>query len=295
MPRLPSRARFAGSLSASRDLLRQPVDDRLRRAGGRDEAVPGQHLVLRNAELDHRRHVGQTCKARAARHRQEPHLAGLRKRQRVRQAGEHRRDMPGHEIGHRRRAAAIRHMDHVEARELEEIRHRQMRGVADAARAVGQRARLLFDMGDELGIGLHRHVGVDAEHERIAADHRDRREILHRVVALRADRRADRHLRRVRHQQRVAVGRRTRDAFGGEPAARTDPVLDHERLAETVAQRLPDDARDAVGRAARREADDDFHRPVRPVLRGGGAGCSEGRECGEAESEDRIAHDGPYE
>ena len=68
-------------------------------------------------------------------------------------------------------------------------------------------------------------------------------------------------------QKRVAVRRRSHDRLGADIAAGARPVLDDEWLPEPLRQPLTDQARDDVGRAAGRKADDDAHRPRRIGLR----------------------------
>src|SRR5262249_40902840 len=57
-------------------------------------------------------------------------------------------------------------------------------------------------------------------------------------------------VRRGDHEQRVAVGGSARDRLQCEIAAGARPVVDDHRLAEPLRQRLADQARDDVGRAA---------------------------------------------
>ena len=65
--------------------------------------------------------------------------------------------------------------------------------------------------------------------------HRDRLEVLHRVVGdLLVERRIDRHRGARRHQQRVAVGRGLGDRVDPDLLAGAGPVLDHERLADPL-------------------------------------------------------------
>ena len=155
---------------------------------------------------------------------------------------------------------------HVEIGALEEQRHRKLRHAAEPARSVAQLARLRAHIGDEFGDGLHRQLAVHHQHERIGPEHADRRQVLDRVIGHLGHGRQDHDLRLHAPQQRVAVGGRARDAFDRDRAAGAGAVLDHELLAEHVAEALRDDARHAVGVAAGRERHDDLHRPVRPVL-----------------------------
>src|SRR5262249_7853516 len=60
-----------------------------------------------------------------------------------------------------------------------------------------------------------------------------------------------------------------------ERAAGARPVLDHHGLAELFLQRLRDDAADDVGAAAGSERNDHAERPLRPLLRRGGARAEE--------------------
>ena len=69
------------------------------------------------------------------------------------------------------------------------------------------------------------------------------------------------------HQQRVAVSRRARDRLQGEIAAATRPVVDDQRLAEPLRQRLTNEPRNDVGRAAGGNEDDQSNWPRRIGLR----------------------------
>ncbi len=69
------------------------------------------------------------------------------------------------------------------------------------------------------------------------------------------------------HQQRVAVGGRTRDRLGADVVSGAGPVLDHERLTEAFRQPLADQARPEVDRSARGDGHDDAHGPRRIGLR----------------------------
>src|SRR5262249_16524936 len=60
---------------------------------------------------------------------------------------------------------------------------------------------------------------------------------------------------------RMAVRGRTRDRLGGDVARSARSVLNDEWLAKALRQPLTDQAREDVGRAAGRNADNDAHRP----------------------------------
>jgi hypothetical protein len=70
----------------------------------------------------------------------------------------------------------------------------------------------------------------------------------------------------------------THDGLGADIAAATRPVVDNKLLAEPLRQPLSHQAREDVGRAARRERHDDAHRPRRIGLRKSEA--RDGRERG---------------
>ena len=64
-------------------------------------------------------------------------------------------------------------------------------------------------------------------------------------------------------QERVAVGRRARDRGGADVARCARAVLDQHRLSQGALQMLGDDARQDVGRSARRERHDQRDRSLR--------------------------------
>ena len=88
----------------------------------------------------------------------------------------------------------------------------------------------------------------------IADDARDRRDVADEIeIELVVERRVDR-VRRADQEERVAIRGRTHDRLGGDIAAGARPVLDDELLAEPLRQPLTHQARDDVGRAARRRS-----------------------------------------
>ena len=98
---------------------------------------------------------------------------------------------------------------------------------------------------------------------RRAADHRDRREVLDRVVGKLAHRRIGAVRADVADHQRVAVGRGARGGERCDDAAAAALVLDDDRLAEHLAQPLGDGARDEIDAAARLHRRDDLDRLAR--------------------------------
>ena len=139
---------------------------------------------------------------------------------------------------------------------------------ADAAGAIRQFSRIGFGIGDELLHRIHRQLRIDDEEERRAGDHSQRHKIRRRIVgqAL-VHRDVDRHRRRRRHQQRVAVGRRLRDRGRADHGAGARLVLHDDRLAEPLLEFLGDDARQDLGAAAGRVRHDQRDRPRRIFVR----------------------------
>ena len=108
-------------------------------------------------------------------------------------------------------------------------------------------------------------------------DQADGGEILDRIEL---EIRIKRHARRQRHlmdHERVAVGRGTGAARGADHAAGAADVFDHDRLAERLLHAVLQDARDRVGRAARRERHQQRDGTVGIGLRRSGAGCQKTR------------------
>ena len=113
----------------------------------------------------------------------------------------------------------------------------------------------------ELGLRVDHHQAVEIAHRR------DRHEVLGHVERKLV---VERHRARDaagHQQQRVAVGRRGEDGAAGDDAARPRHVLDHEALAELVAEPLRDDAGGDVADPGGAERQHQAHRPFRIFLR----------------------------
>src|SRR5262249_59415726 len=93
---------------------------------------------------------------------------------RWRQTDEHHLYLSCHEIGHRRRATAIRHMDHVDPGHHFEQFAGDMDRRADAARSVADLAGIGLHIADELGNGLRRERWIYLHDKGVADDARDR-------------------------------------------------------------------------------------------------------------------------
>jgi hypothetical protein len=144
----------------------------------------------------------------------------------------------------------------------------QMVGRAGPARSERQLAGIGLGVCDQFRHGFHRQRRIDDQHERALRHERERNEIGHRIVGqvlVQCD--VDRHRRRCRHQERVAVGRGFRVRVRADRGTGTRLVLDHERFAEARLELLADEARQDLGGAARGERHDDGDRPRRVILR----------------------------
>jgi hypothetical protein len=175
-------------------------------------------------------------------------------------------------------AAAIAHIGHFEPGALEKQRHQEIAGAArPAAAGIGELLLLRLHVGDEFRNGLRRQLRVYDQDLRRYAEQADGREVLHRVVADLGDRGKNRDDRGARPQQGGAVGRRARDRLGGDQAVAADPVLDHELLAECLAQARGGEPPHDVDIAPGREWHQHLHRPLRPALcEGDGGGPDQG-------------------
>ena len=78
-------------------------------------------------------------------------------------------------------------------------------------------------------------------------------------------------------QKRVTIGRLGQYVARRHDAAGAEPVLDHDRLLERLAELVGDEARRNVGRAAGAKSD---HQPDRPARIGVGRGCRCGAQAG---------------
>jgi hypothetical protein len=102
-----------------------------------------------------------------------------------------------------------------------------------------------------------RRLCVHHHHQRKRRDHVERDERFGRVIwQVRIDRRRDRHCACRGDHDGVAIGGLMRDVFGGEPATRAGPVLDHHFDAAVFLDLLDHQPREQIVAAARRKADD---------------------------------------
>ena len=160
-------------------------------------------------------------------------------RQRRRQVVEHEEDVAAEQVVHGGRRAAVGHMVELDAGHGLEQGGRQVRGGADALRAVGNAAGIGLGLLDQLLHRRHAELGADDQHVGRAAEDRDRLEPGRVVVELLVERLVDRQRGRRRGQQRVAVGRSAREGLGAHIAGRSGPVLDDTGCFQTLLSASP--------------------------------------------------------
>jgi len=137
-------------------------------------------------------------------------------------------------------------------------------------RSIRELAGFLLGELDEVGHRFHRQVRIDQHQERRIRRQHDRREILRRIVgqAL-VERDVDRECRAGAEHDRVAVGRRLGDRVRPDHRAGAGPVLDHDRLAETLRQPRRQRARQHIEPAAGGVGNHQRDRPAGIVLGSG--------------------------
>jgi hypothetical protein len=114
--------------------------------------------------------------------------------------------------------AAIGHVLHVDAGHHLEQLARHMGPGSAATRGHVDLARISFGVGDELGNGLGRNQCIHDHDTGLAADARDRRDVAKEIVIeLIVERRVD-YVWCTDEEERVAVGGRAHDGFGGDIA-----------------------------------------------------------------------------
>ena len=118
-----------------------------------------------------------------------------------------------------------------------------------------------FGVGRKFRERVGRHAAVHNKKERHHADGSDRLEIREGIERqVRKQEGIDGDVAGAGEAERVAVGRRARDGFHGDVAARPGAVVDHHRLAASVRDMGAEDPGCDVGDAARRGRDDDLDR-----------------------------------
>ena len=158
-------------------------DDLRRRARRRHEPEPRVHLVTLDAQLVQRWHVRQERRALEARDAERLHLAVLDLADHRRRVEEPHRHFAGHHGEHALRRALVGDVDEIGPGHLAEQHPRQVVAGAAATRRERELAWLRFRFGDHVRRPRSGAARRDDHHVRHAADERDRREVLRRVVA----------------------------------------------------------------------------------------------------------------
>ena len=142
-----------------------------------------------------------------------------------------------------------------------------MNGRAATGRRHIERARVRPGVGNELGDASDRHGRMhlhDVRHPRKA---HDRCDIADEVVRKLLIERGIDGVHRADEQKRIAIRRRTNHRIGDDVGAAARLVFDDELLAEQFGKPLPENPRQDIGRAARRERHDPAHRSRRIGIR----------------------------
>ncbi|KAG1085379.1 hypothetical protein G6F40_014215 [Rhizopus arrhizus] len=100
------------------DGLVQAIDHSRRRVGGRVDGLPAADVEAGDACLLHRRHIGHDLGPLGRRDRQRAHLAALHIRQRHQRRFERARNLAADQVLDGGRAAAVRHVGQMGARQL---------------------------------------------------------------------------------------------------------------------------------------------------------------------------------
>ncbi len=160
--------------------------------------------------------------------------------------------------------------------------------MAGAAGAGMRHPRLVgLHPGRELGLRVRGERLSRRQHQRIVVDHPDRREILLGVERQRLVERDVGRKLQIGDVERVAVGRRARDALACDVCAAAADVLDDEVLAELGGEFRRKLARHQVGRPAGRVGHDDGDGPRRIGLRLRGRGAEQHRQ---SDGENCLCH-----
>ena len=172
-----------GQLEDAHEFRVEPVDDRLRRPAGDEQAVPRRHLGGGIAGLGDRRHVRQFGRALRRRHGERLELAGLDLRHRRRRRVEHHL-RPGRRGGRRAPGCEPLYGTWIvfdAGGQVERFAGDVLRA-ADAGRCVLEHAGLRLRQRDQVLHVLRRHLVADDEHVGHDDDEPDRLQVLQRIV-----------------------------------------------------------------------------------------------------------------
>ncbi|MNC84447.1 hypothetical protein D3C83_00020 [compost metagenome] len=225
------------------------------------ELEPGQ------AGIGSRRQVRKRGRALQAADGEGAQTARLDHARRLRDVGEGDLDFPAHHRGERRAAAL--EMDRHDGGTAEHVEQLagDVRVGADARGAVVEPSRARLGEIEQLLHRAHRDRRMHRDRHRDLGQQRNRREILHGIVAgaLVEDRAGDERDRV--HEQRVAVGCAAHGDARADLARGAAAVVDDDLLSEQSRELVGDRARVEVRAAARRERHDHAYRLGRVGLR----------------------------
>ena len=264
----------------------------LGRLRGRVDREPARPFDTGEARFDEGRHVGLQRAAGGTGGREQADPPRPRQLDLVDQGIDAGGDLVAHHCVHQGAAAVVGHVDEIDAgvpgdHHAEEVRQAARRGAAVAGLAgVG------LVPGDEFLHVPRRVAGVDRKRELEVGHVGHRREVGGGVVGqLREHHRREHGDDDRRQHQHAAIGGSVLQRLGHDAAAGAGPVLDDDRLLQLFLHAVGEQAGGDVGRAARREADQDAHRLVGRHLRAGG--CHDGAEGGEGQADDgEGSHEG---
>ncbi|MNZ99116.1 hypothetical protein D3C78_1184270 [compost metagenome] len=125
-----------------------------------------------------------------------------------------------------------------------------------------------LQQGNKLRDAVDVELRIDDQHIRHHHEQRDRREILFRIIRLGLENERVEGVGGNRaHQDRVSVGFGAGHAVRTKIAAGAGDIFNDDLLAEFITHLLRDNTRDHIGRAARRERNDQSNRSLGEALR----------------------------
>jgi hypothetical protein len=253
------------------------------RAFRREDAEPLRRVEAGQSRLVQRRNLRHRREASLRGEGDDADAAGPVVRNERRRAEDADRHLAADEILHRRPAAFVGHVNHVDARHLLEELPGHVLAASRARMGERELARIRLGIRDELLHGLHGQRRMNCNRDGLRGDLRDGAEIaLHVELHVLHDE-MKRNDRIGDEQKRVAVGRRPRGFHRADRAAAPAAVVHDDLLAERARQLFRERARGDVGRAAGRERHDEAHRARRPGL------CF-GERAEQKQTEEELSH-----
>ena len=176
---------------------------------------------------------------------------------------EHEINLPGDEVVHRRRGALVRDRAQVDpSMQFQELASKLLQRCTGAA---GHRSGLRLRRCQQLRHGARREFGVGDQDEREAGEPRYRGQIGQRSEIKLVDDGIDDDRPWSAEDDRVTVGGGARRRLHADVARGAWAVIDEDRLLQTCAETLSDDARNRIRGPARRKRHDPSDRLRRIV------------------------------